>query len=100
MLYLTFPLLSLLAGMVLGQRFRVLVLVPAMAVVLPIAIGAAAASHQGLGTIVLLGTLSVASLQIGYLLGVGIRHALAGARISGLRSRAVSGLNPVRRAAH
>jgi hypothetical protein len=90
-------LLGLLVGIVLGQRFRVLVLVPAMAVLLPTAIGVAALSHQGLETIALLTALAVGALQIGYLLGVGIRHSLAAARIGGLRSRAEP--HPARRTA-
>jgi hypothetical protein len=93
-----FTLLGLLVGTVLGQRFRVLVLVPAMAVLLPMAIGVAAFSHQGLETIALLTALTVGTLQIGYLLGVAVRHSLATARIGGLRSRAEP--HPARRSAY
>jgi hypothetical protein len=67
-----FILLGLLVGTVLGQRFRVLVLVPAMAVLLPMAIGVAAFSQKGLETIALVTALTVGTLQIGYLLGVGV----------------------------
>jgi hypothetical protein len=81
--------------MVLGQRFRVLILVPAMAVLLPMAIGVATFSRQGLETTVLLTALTVGTLQIGYLLGVCFRYSLAAARIGGLRSR--GGPLPARR---
>jgi predicted neutral ceramidase superfamily lipid hydrolase len=90
-----FSLLVMLVGIVLGQRFRVLILVPGVAVLLPIAIGVATFSHEGLGTTLLLAVLTVGTLQIGYLLGVGFRYALVAARIGGLRSR--GGPQPARR---
>jgi len=97
---LTFVLISLLVGMVLGQRFKVLVLVPAIAVWLPVAIGVGIAHSEELGPTVLLAALAVASLQIGYLVGVGIRYSLAAARASGLRTASLPGSQPARRAAH
>jgi hypothetical protein len=96
--FITFGLISLLAGMVLGQRFKVLVVVPAIAAWLLVAIGYGIASDGGPGPTMLLAALAVASLQIGYLSGVAIRYTLSAARASGLRSTSVS--QPTRRAAH
>jgi hypothetical protein len=98
--FITFGLINLLAGMVLGQRFKVLALVPAIAVSLLVAIGAGIAHSRGPGPTILLAALAVASLQIGYLAGLGIRYALASARASGLRTASLHGPEPVRRAAH
>jgi len=97
--FITFGLISLLAGMVLGQRFKVLALVPAMVVSLLAAIGVEIVRHGGLGPTVLMAALAVASLQIGYLAGVGIRYSLAAARMSGLRTGSLHGSEPVRHTA-
>jgi hypothetical protein len=69
-----FAILCGLAGIALGQRFRVLVLVPAGGVVLTLAyiVASAAASV----TMILLAAAGIASLQIGYLIGIVIRHSL------------------------
>jgi len=91
-------LLSLLTGAVLGMRFKVLVLLPAIAAVLPIALGAGIVRDHAFGPAMLIGVAAVASLQIGYLAGVGVRHALAVARLRGLRGASVG--SPVRRPAH
>jgi hypothetical protein len=98
--FITFALMSLLAGMVLGQRFKVLAVVPAMAVSSLVAIGFGMAHSEGLGGTVLLAALAVASLQIGYLAGVAIRYSLAAARTSGLRTASVHAPQPTRHAAH
>ena len=92
-------LLSLLTGMVLGLRFKVLVLVPAIACVLVAALGIGIARGAAFWPAVI-GLAGVASVQIGYLAGVGIRHLLAAARMSGLRNASVAGPQPVRRTAH
>jgi len=93
-------LISLLAGMVLGQRFKVLAVVPATAALSLMATGFGVAHSEGLGRTVLLAALAVASLQIGYLLGVGIRYALAATRASGLQTASLRGSEPVRHIAH
>jgi hypothetical protein len=98
--FITFGLISLLAGMVLGQRFKVLAVVPAIAAWLLVAIGFGIAHSEGLGRTVLLAALAVASLQIGYLVGVAIRYSLAAARTSGLRTASVHASQPTRHAAH
>jgi hypothetical protein len=93
---IAFALVSSLTGMVLGQRFKVLVLVPAMAISLLLAIGLGLGHGEGLGPIMLLAVAALASLQIGYLAGVGIRHSLAAARIGGLRTDPLPDTRPAR----
>jgi hypothetical protein len=73
-------LICLLIGAVWGQRFRVLVLIPAMALA---ATAAAGFTHAGtfrqiLGAVLVATT----SLQIGYFAGVGVRYLMAATRIS------------------
>jgi hypothetical protein len=74
--------ISLLAGMVLGQRFKVLVLAPAIAFAVLAAIGAGVARPDAIWAIVLAAVATTASLQIGYLAGIGIRHLRIAARAS------------------
>jgi hypothetical protein len=75
-------LIGLLIGVVLGQRFKVLVLVPGIGLSLVFAIAAGVADADGGWTIVLMVTTAIASLQIGYLAGIGIRHFGTTARAS------------------
>jgi hypothetical protein len=96
--FLTFALISLLLGMVLGQRFKVLALVPIIAVWLLVATGVGIVRYGELGPTLLLAALAVASVQIGYLTGVVIRYSLVGTRASGLRTASIS--QPTRHAAH
>ncbi len=97
---LTSTLISLMVGMVLGQRFKVPVLLPAAALALLATIGDEAARGEGFWPTVLSAAVVVASLQLGYLAGVGIRHFLIVARASRLRTAVVAKSQPVRRAAH
>lgn len=90
--------LALLTGMVLGMRFKVLILVPAIACVLPIALGVGIVRDHAFGPATLIAVAAVASLQIGYLVGVGIRYALVAARLSGRRRATIGALT--RRIAH
>ena len=72
---LMLSLICLLVGAVLGQRFKVQILIPAMALAV-----AAAAGLAHAGTFwQILGAVFVATtdLQIGYLAGVGIRYLMA-----------------------
>lgn len=88
-------LIAFLAGATLGQRCRVLVLLPAIAIVTPTAIGIEIVNGGSIGAIVLTTIASIASLQIGYLAGIGIRHLLAVARLRGLRIASIGA--PIRR---
>jgi hypothetical protein len=71
-------LLSFLAGMVLGQRFKVLILAPAGVIAMALLIGKGFASSASFGATALLTLASLTSMQIGYFVGLAIRHILAG----------------------
>ena len=81
---LMLSLICLLVGAVLGQRFKVQVLIPAMALGVTAAAGLAHASTfwQILGAVLVATT----SLQIGYLAGVGIRYLMAAVRMSRMQA--------------
>jgi hypothetical protein len=81
----TVVLLSLLAGMVLGQRFKVMILVPLSAAALVATVVARASAGDGLWHVLLNAAIVVTSLQIGYLIGVGARYALIVSRAGRLR---------------
>jgi uncharacterized membrane protein len=76
--------ISLLIGMVLAQRFKVLALVPAMAVVILLAIAAEFARGAGFWPAALIAILAMVSVQIGYLAGMAVRSVLAAGRTSKL----------------
>ncbi len=59
-------LISLLAGVVLGLRFKVLVVVPASTATLLVAAGIGLGRADSVWTIVLMAAAAVTSLQIGY----------------------------------
>jgi|ERR1700733_3255425 hypothetical protein len=82
---------SFLAGIALGLRFKVLILIPTIAGVLALASGIGIVHHNGFWTILLSGGLAVTSLQIGYLTGAGFRHGLGADRFSGLLSTLFGG---------
>jgi hypothetical protein len=60
-------LLSLLAGALLGWRFTVWILLPAIAGALPIVIGVQVIRQQSLAAVVLMSVAVVTGLQLGYL---------------------------------
>lgn len=76
--------ISLLIGMVLAQRFKVFALVPAMAVVILLAIGAEVARGAGFWPMALFAVLAMVSVQIGYLAGMAVRSVPAAGRASKL----------------
>jgi hypothetical protein len=77
--------ISLLVGMALGQRFKVLILVPAIAAAIIVSIAAGIARDDDIWSIVLLAVVAATGLQIGYLGGIAIRIGLAAARANRLR---------------
>jgi len=89
----------LLVGIALGQRFNVLVLVPAVLTTLGVAVGLGIAFSQAPGTIILFTLAAIACLQIGYLLGLGIRQLIE-ARASRLRSASFAESSHARHPAH
>ena len=66
-------LFSLLAGLVLGQRFRILVLVPALMLALLAGVGSGVARADGIWWTALMAVAAATALQIGYLIGLVIR---------------------------
>jgi hypothetical protein len=84
---ISFSMISFLFGAALGQRFKVLVLVPAMAIVIMIALGAGVMQAQSAWWIVLMAVSASTCLQFGYFAGIGVRQFLAAAPSTGaLRS--------------
>jgi hypothetical protein len=96
---MTVILFSLLAGLLLGQRFRVLVLVPAMTLALLAAVGSGVARADGLWWTALMAVAAGAALQIGYLTGLVIRNIPVIGR-AGRTATSPSGSAPARRGAH
>jgi hypothetical protein len=92
--------ISLLVGMVLGQRFRVLVLLPTIAIVVLVTVGAGLVQADSGWSIVLMAAATAASLQIGYLAGIAIRHIMVVARASRSPAASLRGSAPARRPAH
>ena len=68
--------IGVLAGTALGLRYKVFVLVPAVALAMMFAAMAGIAHGDHLGSIVLAMVILGATLQFGYLTGIGI-HAVA-----------------------
>ncbi len=73
---MTLSIISFLVGAGLGQRFKVMVLLPAFAVVLVLAVGAGVALAQTAWSIALTAIIAGTSLQIGYFVGIGVHHVL------------------------
>jgi membrane protein DedA with SNARE-associated domain len=71
--------ISLLVGALLGQRFKVMVLMPATAILLVLAVGIGVTHAHTAWWIVLMAAAAATSMQIGYLIGIGVRHVLAAA---------------------
>jgi hypothetical protein len=89
---MAFPLvlISVLFGMVLGLRFRALVLVPAMAMVIAFVVTVALMRGQATGIAMLSVAASVAALQIGYFAGAIVRHWLPAARANRMRATSLA----------
>jgi hypothetical protein len=76
-------LLALLGvGVILGMRFRVLVLIPGIACMVVVETAFGIADQQSFGSITLFATVSTASLQIGYWAGIAIHYLLSCMRIN------------------
>ena len=69
--------LSSLVGAVLGQRFKVFVLLPATSLALICTIAAGVARAQDVWSIAIAAAGVTIALQIGYLIGTGIRYLIA-----------------------
>src|SRR5947208_2860104 len=73
--------LSILFGVVLGQRLKVLVLLPAIAIGWVVTGGVAALSGWGLAAIAGAFAVVAVGLQAGYLAGLSLRAVLGGLRV-------------------
>jgi hypothetical protein len=93
-------LICLLAGLVLGQRFKVLVLFPAVGVALALAMASGALHADAFSHMALVAVASIVSLQVGYFLGLGIRSMLSGARDDRSHVNPLVGPAPARRPVH
>ena len=69
-------------GMVLGQRFKVLILMPAIALATLVAVATGIGRTEPFWSVLLAAALSVTGLQIGYLAGTGVRLLIAATRAS------------------
>ena len=77
---ITFSLISLFVGAALGQRFKIRVLIPALAILVIVAAGAGFMQARSGWYVVLIVATTATCLQIGYFFGIGIvRHLLTAA---------------------
>jgi hypothetical protein len=67
---------AFLIGALLGLRFKVLSVIPAIGLISIAACGAGVAWDNGVPAILMAATLSAACLQIGYVCGATVRYAL------------------------
>src|SRR5437899_1324367 len=74
---------SLLVGALLAQRFRIMFVIPATTVALAATVGIAVAQAQTVWWTILTAVAASTSVQIGYLIGLGIRHVLEAAPEAG-----------------
>ncbi len=73
---LAISMICLLFGALLGQRFTVLALVPAMAIVMVLSVGAGWTHPQSAWWIVKMAVAAAICLQCGYFVGIIMRHFL------------------------
>jgi hypothetical protein len=94
---LTLAIVTLLTGILLGMRFKVLVLVPALALAIGAVLAGGVAHQEDAGAIALAMLIAAVGLQLGYLGGLSVNHALTVMRVARVRRavphtrRAVSG---------
>jgi uncharacterized membrane protein len=97
---MTLALLSLLTGMTFGMRFKILILLPVIACVLPIAFAVSLLEGGSAWSMFLAVVMPLVGVQLGYLAGIGIRHSLALARLSRLRNTFSGRAQLTRHSAH
>jgi hypothetical protein len=74
---ITLSMISLLVGAALGQRFKVMVLVPVIAIVLVVVVATGVLLVQTAWAIVLMAATAATCLQIGYFVGIAIHHLVS-----------------------
>ena len=94
---MTILLLALLVGAVLGQRFKVLVLLPAMALALGLTAADGLAQAEPFWQVLVTAVVAFTGLQLGYLAGTGIRHLMVAAHPGRIHGNSLP--VPARRAA-
>ena len=70
---LLLAMISLLVGAVLAQRFKIMILIPATGIMLVAAVGAGVAQAHTVWWTILMIAAAGASMQVGYIIGLGIR---------------------------
>ena len=80
---ITLSIVSFLVGAVLGQHFKVLILMPTTAILIVLSVATGLTQSHSAWWIVLTVAAAAASIQIGYLIGIGIRHVLTAIWSSG-----------------
>jgi hypothetical protein len=89
--------ISFFVGAALGQRFKIMVLMPAILIVPGLSIVIGVTHAQSAWSIFLMAATAATSLQIGYLVGIGIPYVLTAAfsrRSSPLASHATTARHP------
>jgi hypothetical protein len=76
-----FTITAVLIGAALGQRFKVLILVPVIVIGSAAILGFGVAQNSNLWSILLVMVLTITALQMGYLGGAVIHFVVAGARV-------------------
>jgi hypothetical protein len=90
--------LSLLLGLSLAQRFNVFVLIPVILLIVIFALAGALAHRDAALISALTATVAIVSLQIGYLLGIGISYRTLRGRARRLVAASLRSLPPLWRA--
>ena len=85
---------SFLVGALLAQRLKIMVLIPAVATVLTLAVGIGVTNAHTAWSIVLTAVTAATSMQIGYLIGISVHGVLAAA--SSRSAPATSARHPAR----
>jgi hypothetical protein len=93
-------LISLMIGIVLARRSKVLVLAPAFMITIVLAIGTVLAHTEATWSIAATTLVVIVGLQVGYLLGSGLRQVMALVRYSRLRSASMTNALRPHRPAH
>ncbi len=76
-----FFILSFLFGAVLGLRFDIRILIPAMLLAWAVTLGSGMAAGHGWGAMALQLALVTVVLQLSYLFGIGLRHGIRALRV-------------------
>jgi hypothetical protein len=86
--------ISFVAGIALGQWFRILILVPVMSLALVGTIAAGIARAHNVWSIAFVAIAVVTGLQIGYLIGIWLRSFIVGARLARASRRSSEAARP------